>query len=426
MKANLFEELKWRGMIHESTEGVEALFSQHKVTGYIGFDPTADSLHVGSLLPVMGLVHMQRYGHTPVALVGGATGMIGDPSGKSKERNLLDEATLQKNVDGIRDQLSKFLDFEVKENPAKLVNNYDWIGPMTFIQFLRDVGKNFTVNYMMAKESVKRRIDSEEGISFTEFSYMLLQGYDFYHLFENENCVLQLGGSDQWGNITGGIELIRRMTGKKGHGVVFPLLTTASGGKFGKTEEGTIWLDPARTSPYKFYQFWLNAKDDDTPTLLKRFTLLTEEEVSALQEAIQTAPQERAAQRRLAQEVTRMVHGQDALDAAERASRVMFGGSVLELSADEVAEVFQAVPSTELSADEIAGDGIGLLDLMVECDLTKSKGEARRLVQGGGVYLNNERVGEPTRMVTAADAVEGRYMVLRKGSKKYHLVKLLS
>lgn len=420
---NLLQEYQWRGLVYDKTEGVEEMLAgSEPVTGYIGFDPTASSLHVGNLLPIMGLVHMQRCGHKPIALVGGATGMIGDPSGKSKERNLLDNDALQHNVNCIREQLSRFLDFDSKTNPAQLVNNVDWVGPMTFIDFMRDVGKHFSVAAMMNKESVKRRI-SGEGISFTEFSYMILQAYDFYHLNKEYGCRLQMGGSDQWGNITAGTDLIRRHGGSA-HGIVYPLVTTSSGAKFGKTEAGAVWLDAEQTSPYRFYQFWLNSDDADALKYLKIFSTLSEEEVKELAAKQEEAPHLRDVQKRLAEEVTRRVHGEDALGKALAASKALFGGNLTELSADEIGDIFNEVASTEVPADELQGEGIGVLDLFVRCGVTKSKGEARNLLKGGGVNINNVRITEQGHRVTVDDGIEGRFIVLRKGSKKYHLVKI--
>jgi len=425
VKDHLLNEYRWRGLLYDQTEGVEETITSRKVSAYVGFDPTGDSLHIGNLLPIMGLVHLQRHGHNPIALVGGATGMVGDPSGKSKERNLLSEERLAHNVSCIHKQLSRFLDFDSKVNPAKLVNNHDWLGPMSFIEFMRDVGKHFPVSYMMSKESVKRRLEGD-GISYTEFSYMLLQAYDFYYLSKHYNCELQMGGSDQWGNITAGGELTRRMDGRKVHGVVFPLITTASGQKFGKTEEGAIWLDAEKTSPYKFYQYWVNADDKDALPYLKYFTLLNEEEcheLAALQEA---APHKRDVQKRLAEEVTRTVHGQDALDQAIRASQAMFGGGLADLTPREISEIFDNVPSTQLPQDQFQGEGYPILDLMAQCGVVKSKGEARRLLQGGGVNLNNVRVNDADKKVTVEDAIGGQFIVLRKGGKNYHLVKVIA
>jgi len=426
MNNQLLEELAWRGMLLDKTEGVDSLFAQEgPVTAYIGFDPTADSLHVGSLLPIMGLVHFQRCGHKPIALVGGATGMIGDPSGKSKERNLLTPDILAHNVACIHAQLEKFLDFETEKNPARLVNNADWIGPMSFIEFMRDVGKHFSVGAMLAKESVKRRV-SEAGISFTEFGYMILQSHDFYHLNKEFDCTLQMGGSDQWGNITAGADLIRRRSDgtRKAHGIVFPLVKSASGTKFGKTEDGAVWLDANRTSPYRFYQFWLNTPDADALGYLKAFTTLSREEVDALAEAQEAAPHKREVQHKLAGDITSRVHGEQALQAAIQASRAMFGGDLDELSGSEVGDIFNEVPSTEIARSSFEGEGCPILQLFTDCGVTKSNGEARRLCQGNGMNLNNRRITDVKRNVVLDDAIEGKYLVLRKGGKTYHLVKL--
>ncbi|HDN81025.1 MAG TPA: tyrosine--tRNA ligase [Chloroflexi bacterium] len=421
---NVFEELQWRGMIYDATEGLKEVLATQKVTAYIGFDPTAPSLQVGNLFAIMALVHLQRYGHTPIAVVGGGTALIGDPSGKDKERPLLSKEQIERNVEGMREQLSRLLDFEAKSNPALLVNNADWLTPLNLIDFLRDVGKFFTVNYMLAKESVRRRIEQEEGISFTEFSYMLLQAYDFLVLYDRYNCTLQMGGSDQWGNITAGIDLIRRLRGARVHGLVLPLITSASGVKFGKTEAGTVWLDPELTSPYKFYQFWLNTDDRDVVQYLKYFTLLPKERIEELEQAVATAPEKREAQRTLAREVTRMVHGEDALVRAERASMVLFGGEITDVSAREIAEIFEDVPSTEVAKAELEGEGISLIELLVKCGVATSRSDARRLIQGGGIYLNNRRVTDIERNVTLADSIEGQFIVLRKGRKNYHLVRV--
>jgi len=416
------EELKWRGLIADHTEGVDELLKEGPISAYIGFDPTADSLHVGSLLPIMVLVHLQRHGHRPIALVGGATGMVGDPSGKSKERNLLDHERLHHNIRGIRAQLERFLDFE-SERPALMTNNADWLGGVGFIEFMRDVGKHFPLGYMLGKESVKRRIEGA-GISFTEFSYMLLQAYDFAHLFKAEGCQLQLGGTDQWGNVTAGIELIRRMHGGKGHGLVFPLITSSSGEKFGKTAEGAVWLDPEKTSPYQFYQYWLNCPDADVERYLKCFSLMTEPEISALMERHAAEPHRRHAQRELAREVTARVHSQEAVEQVERAAQAMFGGSLSSLSAREIEEVFSEVPSTQISEAELSGELSTVADLLVRCELCKSKGEARRLISGGGVRLNDVVIADGRDPVELSGAFDGRLIVIRKGSKRYHLVKV--
>jgi tyrosyl-tRNA synthetase len=421
---NVYDEFQWRGMVSDSTDGLPQLLAKEKITAYIGFDPSASSLHVGSLLPIMGLVHLQRYGHTPIAIVGGGTGLIGDPSGKTQERPLITKENVEANLLGIREQLSRFLDFNAKVNPAKMVNNADWLCTISTLDFLRDVGRYFTVNYMIAKESVKRRLENEEGISFTEFSYLMLQAYDFLVLYDRYHCICQMGGSDQWGNITAGIDLIRRLRSDKAYGLVFPLVTTTSGTKFGKTEQGTIWLDAQRTSPFRFYQFWINADDKDAITYLKFFTLLSLSEVRSLEETIATSPEKREAQRKLAQEATRLVHGDEALAKAERASRVLFGEEIKNLSMDDVLDIFADVPSSEIAKSKFSGGEIGLVDLLVAAGLAQSKGEARRLAQGGGVYLNNIRVTDAQSAVSFDDSIEGKVFILRKGQKEYRLVKV--
>jgi len=419
---NAFEEFQWRGLVYDATEGLEELLARERVTLYIGFDPTAPSLHVGSLLQILLLARMQRLGHKPIALVGGGTGMIGDPSGKTHERRLLTRGDVEANVAGIRRQLEPFLDFEQGKNRALLVDNADWLASMSLIDFLRDVGKHFTVNYMQAKESVKRRLEAEEGISFTEFSYMLLQAYDFLELHERHGCKLQMGGSDQWGNITAGAELVRKVRGERAHGLVVPLVTTASGVKFGKTEAGTIWLDGKLTSPYRFYQFWLNTADQDVVGYLKSFTFLGRGEIDEIAAELEAHPERREAQKRLAREVTAMVHGEDACDRAVRSTEILFGGEIADLSAEEVVEVFGEVPSSRIDADELAGDGMAFVELLAESGLVPSKGAARRLVRDGGAYLNNRRVGDERFRVTTGDLLDGSALVLRKGQKKYHLV----
>ncbi|MFO7260699.1 MAG: tyrosine--tRNA ligase [bacterium] len=426
MATTFFEDLQARGLIHGASEGARELFaSGDRIVGYIGFDPTADSLHVGSLLQIIALMRLQRAGHRPIALVGGGTGMIGDPSGKTSERQLLTRERVEQNVAGIRAQLERFLDFSGTSG-ALLVDNYDWLGELRLIEFLRETGKHFTVNYMLAKEAVSRRLEQAEGISFTEFSYMLLQAHDFLELHDRYGCVLQLGGSDQWGNITAGIELIRRVRGVAVHGIVQPLITTASGAKFGKTEAGTVWLDPERTSPFRFYQFWLNADDRDVERWLKAFTFLTLDEIAEVMAAQQANPASRAAQRRLAEEVTRLVHGADGLARAERATAVLFGSRPAhDLPASELLEVFADVPSTDLAKDRLAGEGMSIVELLAESGVATSKGDARRLIAGGGVYLNGERVSDVDRRVTLADAIEGAVVVLRKGRKENRLVRLV-
>jgi tyrosyl-tRNA synthetase len=423
---NLLDEYQWRGMVQDFTEGTrDALFGDPR-TAYIGFDPTAASLHVGNLLTIMGLVHFQRAGHFPIGLVGGGTGLIGDPSGKSQERQLLSKEKAAENLAGIRRQLEQFLDFESKTNPARMVNNLEWLGELKTVDFLREVGKHFSVNALMRKESVRRRLEEEEGgISFTEFSYVLMQSYDFLVLNERYGCTMQMGGSDQWGNITAGIELIRRVRGEKAYGLVFPLLTSASGAKFGKTEEGTVWLDSTLTSPYRFYQYWLNTDDRDVLPFLKLFTLMTQEEIAELEAALTELPQERTAQKALAMDVTRRVHGETGLTRAREATQVLFGGTLEGLSGDEIAEIFSDVPSSELPRASLEGEGALLLDVLSESGVASSKGDARRSIQGGGVYLNNVRVEDVEARATIEQALDGRFLVLRKGKKNYHLVKLL-
>ena len=388
---NLYDELAWRGLIVDTTEGLAELLGKESVTAYIGFDPTAPSLHVGSLLQMMTLARVQRFGHSPIAIAGGGTGMIGDPGGKSKERVLLSREQIDEHVAGIKPQLAKFLEFDGVPNAARIVNNADWLGTIDVLSFLRDTGKHFTVNYMLQKESVNRRLESEEGISYTEFSYLVLQALDFLQLSDRYGCVLQMGGSDQWGNITAGIDLIRKLRGKKVHGLVSPLIMTASGAKFGKTEAGAVWLDAARTSPFRFYQFWLNTDDRDVINYLKYFTFLERTAIDELESAARSAPEKREAQRVLAREVTVLVHGADPLARAEHASSLLFGEDIATLDAEDVLAVFEDVPSTELSAAEFAGDGIGMVDLVARVQLAPSKSEARRLVQSGGVYVNNRR-----------------------------------
>jgi tyrosyl-tRNA synthetase len=423
MTKNFFNELKWRGFLHSHSNGVEEHL-HNKRTAYIGFDPTAPSLHVGSLLPIMGLVHFQRCGHTPIAVAGGGTGMVGDPSGKTQERKLLSKEEIDVNLEGIKKQLAHFLDFTSKINPAKLVNNAKWLTKLSFMDFLRDIGKHFSVNEMMAKESVKNRLHQQQGISFTEFSYSLLQAYDFLELHDRYGCTLQMGGSDQWGNIVSGIDLIRRVRGAEAHGIVFPLITTSSGVKFGKTEGGTIWLDPSRTSPYKFYQFWYNTDDRDVVQYLKFFTLLSENKIKEFEELSKSSPEKREAQTALAQEVTRIVHGESALIQAIKASKIFFGGEITDVNDSELLDIFSDVPSTEISKEQLSGQGMSLVDLLVKATVVSSKSEARRLIQSGGVYLNNRRAAELEKKVTINDALHGKFVVLRKGAKSYCLVRL--
>ena len=419
----MIEELRWRGLLADATEHAAAALATGQVTGYIGFDPTASSLHVGSLVPIMGLVHLQRAGHRPVALIGGGTGLIGDPSGKTAERALLDRERVEENAEGIRRQLASFLDFESRSAPARMANNLDWLDGLGLVDFLRDIGKHFSVNAMLRKESVRRRIATEEsGISFTEFSYQLLQAYDFRELNRRYGCTLQMGGSDQWGNITAGIDLVRRLGGTRCHGVVFPLVESDTGVKFGKTEEGTVWLDPERTSPYRFYQFWVNADDGDVVRYLKLFTLLDRGTVDELAHAVAERPHAREAQRRLAAEMTRAVHGAEGVDRAERASRVLFGGSLEGLGASDIAEIFADVPSTVVARSALEEDGIELAALMADHGLVASRGEARRLIRGGGVYVNGGRVADRIATVRMSDTIEGRFLVVRTGKKRHFVV----
>jgi tyrosyl-tRNA synthetase len=419
---NLYDELQWRGMVYDATEGLSDVLAKERVTGYIGFDPTAPSLHVGNLLVMMALARFQRFGHSPIAIAGGGTGMIGDPSGKTQERVLLSPEQIEENLAGIKQQLARFLDFDRPGNAARIVNNAEWLAAFDLLGFLRDTGKHFTVNYMLQKEAVNRRLESEEGISYTEFSYLLLQARDFLELFDRYGCTLQLGGSDQWGNITAGIDLIRKLRGKKAHGLVMPLVTTASGAKFGKTEKGNVWLDPERTSPFRFYQFWLNTSDADVEKYLCYFTFMTRDQIAELARLTREAPEKREAQRELAREVTALVHGRDQVARAEHASSVLFGEDIATLGADEVLAVFDDVPSTDLPADALADGGIGVVDLVARVQLASSKGEARRLVQSGGIYVNNRRVSDPQARLVRDQAIGGRLFVLRRGARQLHLV----
>jgi tyrosyl-tRNA synthetase len=421
---DLFDEFKWRGMVQETTPELAEALANEKLTGYIGFDPTAASLHVGSLLPVMTLARLQRFGHTPIAIVGGGTGLIGDPSGKTLERQLLTNEMVESNLAGIKAQLARFLDFDAETNPARIINNAEWLVSISAMEFLRDVGKYFTVNYLLAKESVKRRLDSEDGMSFTEFSYSLLQAYDYLVLNDRYGCTLQLGGSDQWGNILAGIELIRRLRAVKAHGLVFPLVTTLAGVKFGKTEAGAVWLDPELTSPYQFFQFWFNTDDRDVIDYLKFFTWLSEAEIEELAEALRLEPHARKAQRELARLLTEMVHGETALAKAMRASEVLFGKEVSGLSAQEITDIFADVPSTDLEKSRLEGEGVALGDLLVISGVAPSKAEARRLIQSGGVFVNNRRENE-IRKIPNSEFIEGQLLVIRKGPKNYHLIRVI-
>ena len=426
---NFVEELKWRGMLHTMMPGTEELLQKEQVTAYVGIDPTADSLHIGHLCSVMMLKHLQRAGHKPIALIGGATGMIGDPSGKSQERNLLDEDTLQHNTEGIRRQLARFLNFDSSApNHAELVNNYDWMKNYSFLGFARDIGKHITVNYMMAKESVQKRLNGEarDGLSFTEFTYQLLQGYDFLYLYEHKGCKLQMGGSDQWGNITTGAELIRRIHGGEAYALTCPLITKADGSKFGKTEKGNIWLNPDYTSPYAFFQFWLNTADNDAKRYIRIFTLLNKEETDELCRQHDAAPERRILQKQLAREVTTMVHGQDAAQTAEDAANILFGKATKEnlRSLDEktLLEALQGVPQFEISRS-IIEHSVKAVDLTAQhTQCFASKGEMRKLTQGGGVSINKEKLTAFDRLVTTADLINGKYLLVQRGKKNYFLI----
>ncbi len=424
---NFVEELKWRGMIQDIMPGTEEKLMEGPTGAYVGIDPTADSLHIGHLVSVMILKHFQNCGHKPFALVGGATGMIGDPSMKSQERNLLDEETLAHNVACIRKQLSRFLDFESDApNRAELVNNYDWMKGYSFLEFTRDIGKHITVNYMMSKDSVKKRLSSEsrEGMSFTEFTYQLLQGYDFLWLYENRGCTLQMGGADQWGNITTGSELIRRILGKEAYALTCPLITKADGGKFGKTEKGNIWLDPERTSPYQFYQFWLNVSDDDAVKYIKIFTMLSKEEIESASAAHSEAPHQRILQKLLAKEITIMVHGQEEYEKAVSASDILFGNatsdSLKALDERTFLQVFDGVPMFGLDADKLP---LNIIDLLsVETAVFPSKGECRKMIQGGGVSINKDKVADINAVVGQESLIDGKYILAQRGKKNYYLI----
>ena len=424
---NFIAELKWRGMVHDVMPGTEEELNKEQSAGYIGFDPTADSLHIGNMVQIMTLVHFQRCGHKPIALVGGATGMVGDPSGKSQERNLLDEKTLNHNLSCVQKQLEKFLEFE-GENAAEVVNNYDWFKDFNFLDFIRDIGKHIGINYMIAKDSVKSRLES--GLSFTEFSYQLVQGYDFYWLWKNKKVKLQLGGSDQWGNIVTGTELIRR----KGQGEVFamttPLITKADGSKFGKSESGNVWLDAERTSPYKFYQYWINASDEDVVNYIKIFSLKSKEEIDTLIVAHAEAPHERLLQKTLAKEITIRVHSQEALDTAIKASNILFGKSTTEelasINEKTLLQVFEGVPQIEISRDQLSATP-NVTDLLSEVTrglVFSSKGEARRMIQGGGVSINKQKV-EKGENLPSTDLLQGKYLLAQKGKKNYYLIKVV-
>lgn len=431
MQSNFVEELRWRGMLHDITPETEEYLNTHSTSGYIGFDPTSDSLHIGSLVQIMILIHFQNAGHRPIALVGGATGMIGDPSGKSDERNLLDSTQLQKNVEGIRNQLQKFLDFDTaKASAAQLVNNYDWMKDYTLIDFSRDIGKHLTVNYMMAKDSVKKRLgsDAKVGMSFTEFTYQLLQGYDFLHLYQDMDCKVQMGGSDQWGNITTGSELIRRKLGAKAFAITCPLITKADGTKFGKTEGGNVWLDKTKTSPYKFYQYWLNASDEDAEKYIKIFTLLDKQTIEEIILQHREAPHQRVIQKTIAAEVTRMVHSEDDLKKAVLASQILFGKSTAEdlkkLDRKTFLEVFEGVPQSEISQSDLK-EGIDMVPLLAShTNFLKSNGEAWRALSENSISVNKQKVGEKDR-VGFQDLIDGQYILLQRGKKNYFVIKVV-
>jgi tyrosyl-tRNA synthetase len=423
---NFVEELRWRGMLHDIMPGTEELLNKSMVSGYIGFDPTADSLHVGSLAQIMTLIHFQRAGHKPFALVGGATGMVGDPSGKSAERNLLSEDALQHNLQGIKGQLEKFLDFDCGANSAQMVNNYDWFKNFNFLDFIRDVGKHITVNYMMAKDSVKNRISGDTGMSFTEFSYQLVQGYDFYYLWKNHNCFLQMGGSDQWGNIVTGTELIRRKDAGEAYAITTQLIKKADGSKFGKTEGGNIWLDAEKTSPYKFYQFWLNTSDDDAKTYIRIFTLLDRQTIEALEAEQDAAPHLRVLQKTLAKDITIRVHGESEYEKAVKSSEFLFGNTgidfLTELNDAEVLALFDGVPNYTISLSELQ-QGINVVDLLAaNTSVFPSKGEAKKMIQGGGTAINKLKVLSVDDVYQRDDLINDKYLVAQKGKKNYFLI----
>ena len=425
MKSDIVQELEWRDLIHQSTDrpALQAWLNEACRTLYAGFDPTADSLHVGSLMPLLYLRRFQQAGHQPIALVGGATGMIGDPSGKSQERNLLSADQLRANVQGIRQQMQRFLDFSNEDQGAVLVNNFDWMQRYSYLDFLREVGKNFPVNVMLTKDSVKARLDSDAGLSYTEFSYMLLQAFDFVHLLDEYNCQLQVGGSDQWGNITAGIDLGRRMRSKTLFGITCPLLTKSDGSKMGKTETGTIWLDAQRTSYYEFYQYWIRVADEDAGKCLRFLTELDREQIEALDLSREIAPQERASQRQLAIELTKLVHGEEGLRIAQRATDVFFGAEIDELSDAQLGQIFRDVPSAQIQRSSLDNEGTPIMDAFVAAGLAKSKGEARRTISQGGAYVNNRRVDSIDYTLSTSDLVGETTIVLRSGKKKYALLR---
>jgi tyrosyl-tRNA synthetase len=423
---NLIEELRWRGMLQDIMPGTEEQLNKEQTTGYIGFDPTAESLHIGSLVPILLLVHLQRAGHKPIALIGGATGMVGDPSGKSEERNLLNEETLVKNLAGIRSQLEKYLDFTSgKPTAAEMVNNFDWFKNLGFIDFLRDVGKHITVNYMMSKDSVRKRIEGDTGISYTEFAYQLMQGYDYYWLYQHKGCKLQMGGSDQWGNITTGSELIRRKAGGEAFAFTCPLITKSDGGKFGKTEKGNVWLDPQKTSPFQFYQFWLNAADEDAEKWIRIFTLLHRADIEILIHDHRKDPGSRLLQKNLAREVTTFVHGKTEFEAAVLTTEKLFSGNaaenIRELSETALLESLEGVPQFKYDRSKILS-GTDAVSFMAESGIFPSKGEARKTIQGGGVSVNKEKINDPAMLINSTNLLLEKYILVQKGKKNYYLV----
>ena len=430
MPTNFVQELRWRGLLHDIMPDTETVLLSESTRGYIGFDPTADSLHIGSLVQIIILMHFQRAGHTPIVLMGGATGMIGDPSGKSDERNLLDQQTLEKNCNGIKKQFEKFLDFDsTSSNAARLVNNYDWMKTYSLIEFSRDIGKHITVNYMMAKESVKKRLSSEAkvGMSFTEFTYQLLQGFDFLHLYKTMDCKLQIGGSDQWGNITTGTELVRRKEGGKAYAITCPLIKKSDGTKFGKTEDGNVWLDKSRTSPYKFYQFWLNTSDEDAVTYIKIFTFLSEEEVIKKIEEHQEAPHLRVLQKTIAEEVTRLVHGEEELVKAQEASQILFGKATSEalqkLDQATFLELFEGVPQAEINRAQLETGMDAVAALSAETGFLQSNGEARRALKENAISVNKKKIGADY-VIKNTDLIADQYVLLQRGKKNYYILKL--
>ena len=427
---NLIDELNWRGLINDIMPGTKELLEKESVSGYIGFDPTSDSLHIGSLIPIILLVHFQKAGHKPIALVGGATGMVGDPSGKSEERNLLDEETLQYNLKSIQKQLEKFLDFTSNiPNNAEIVNNYDWFKGYDFLHFIRDIGKHISVNYMIAKDSVKKRLENETGMSFTEFCYQLVQGYDYYWLYNNKNCKIQMGGSDQWGNIVTGTELIRRKGGGEAFAFTCPLVTKSDGGKFGKTEKGNIWLDPIKTSPYQFYQFWLNASDEDAEKWIKSFTFLEKTLIEEVIENHKSQKELRLLQKKLAEAITIFVHGKEHYEQSVQTSSILFGNSSEELlqtvSEEQILQAFDGVPTYTIERDKLL-ESYPLIELLVEANIFSSKGEARKMLQGGGIFLNKSKIDESKKTIDLNDFLNKKVLIIQKGKKNYYLIRIKS